>query len=355
MDRSTNQQRSGPAMTVTTLYAATGRDLVRIAQDDLGGWRVSTLIHDTGVRCLAVDPADQARVYAGTLDDGLFRSRDGGETWEQAGGGIPHQRIMSIAFAPHASPDGPSTVYVGTEPSSLYRSDDDGRTWRDLAALRDLPSQPSWSFPPRPWTSHVRAIALHPQDPDTLYVGIELGGVMVSRDAGETWEDRKPGSYDDCHALATHPLAPDRVYEAGGGGVAWSRDAGRTWETADDGLRHRYVWSVVVDPADPDLWYVSAASGANSAHRKQGDAGAGIYRKRGDAPWRPITGGSSGLPEALPWMPYALVTHRDAPGSVIAAFQHGELWQSDDQGESWTRLDLTGDPLEAIDAVAVGA
>src|SRR5690606_35996757 len=117
--------------------------------------------------------------------------------------------------------------------SAIYRSEDDGATWTALPALQRLPSQPTWSFPPRPWTSHVRWMAAHPTNPDILYAGIELGGVMITRDAGETWEDRKPGSYHDCHALATHPLAPDRVYEAVGEGVAWSDNAGLTWRPAD--------------------------------------------------------------------------------------------------------------------------
>ena len=50
-------------------------------------------------------------------------------------------------------------VYAGTEPSRLFRSDDRGESWRELKALLELPSRPRWSFPPRPWTSHVRWIA----------------------------------------------------------------------------------------------------------------------------------------------------------------------------------------------------
>jgi hypothetical protein len=67
-------------------------------------------------------------------------------------------------------------VYAGTEPSALFRSDDRGATWRELTALLELPSRLSWSFPPRPWTSHVRWIAPNPHDADLLLVGIELGG-----------------------------------------------------------------------------------------------------------------------------------------------------------------------------------
>ena len=61
-----------------------------------------------------------------------------------------------------------SVVYAGTEPSNLYRSEDGGETWQLLPELRQLPSEPRWSFPPRPWTHHVSTIALHPTDPDSL-------------------------------------------------------------------------------------------------------------------------------------------------------------------------------------------
>src|SRR5690606_22240731 len=110
--------------------------------------------------------------------------------------------------------NGLSVVYLGTEPSNLYRSEDNGATWQGFPSLLEVPRQPTWSFPPRPWTSHVRWITLHPADPATIYVGIELGGVIRTRDGGQTWDDRKPEGQHDAHALATHPAAPDRVYEA---------------------------------------------------------------------------------------------------------------------------------------------
>ena len=91
--------------------------------------------------------------------------------------------------------------------------------------LLELPSHPSWSFPPRPWTSHVRWIAPSPHDADLVLVGIELGGLMRSTDAGESWEYHRPGAQRDVHSLAWHPTAAGRAYEAAGGWTAWSEDA----------------------------------------------------------------------------------------------------------------------------------
>ena len=75
----------------------------------------------------------------------------------------------------------------------------------ELTGLLELPSRPTWSFPPRPWTSHVRWIAPSPHDADLLLVGIELGGLMRSTDRGETWHDHRPGAQRDVHSLAWHP------------------------------------------------------------------------------------------------------------------------------------------------------
>jgi photosystem II stability/assembly factor-like uncharacterized protein len=335
-------------MSAMRLYAATGETIVRLDSDDGHAWTSRTVLDNGAARCLAVDPADPEHCYAGTMDKGLFRSRDGGESWQAVDGGIPHATVMSIVIS-RVNQNGP-VVFAGTEPSSIYRSDDDGATWQDLATLREIPSQPTWSFPPRPWTSHVRWMAAHPTDPAVLYAGIELGGVMTTRDGGASWEDHKAGAYSDCHALATHRLAPERVYEAAGQGVAWSHDAGRTWNRADEGMPLHYAWGLAVDSSDPELWYVSAASGPGRAHGRSGDAGAGLYRKRGAGPWESITGGPSGLPSPLPYMPYALVAPKSQAGTLIVAFQHGEIWQSPDAGDTWTQLEIDN-PLPAIDAL----
>ena len=321
------------------LFAATGDAVARIDTTDGHRFDVALSLEGSGAQCLAVDPVDPDRIFAGTFDQGVYRSRDGGKTWEQAGGGIPHQRVLSVAFASARRGNGLAAIYAGTEPSNLYRSQDDGMTWETFPRLIELPSAPTWSFPPRPWTSHVRWITAHPIDPETVYVGIELGGVMRSRDGGATWEDRKPGSQHDSHALATHHAAPDRVYEAAGGGIALSEDAGATWQPMDDGTDRHYTWGLAVDAGDPDLWYVSASYGAREAHRNNGNAQAIIFRKQNDSPWQSLDGGGT-LPHPLPYMPYALLAPHDRPRSLLAGMQNGEIWLTEDGGDSWWQLDV---------------
>jgi photosystem II stability/assembly factor-like uncharacterized protein len=312
-----------------SLLAATGDGIVRI--DPAGQAR--TLLDEPGFQCVAVQGR---RVVAGSRGRGVWLSDDGGETWADAK--LPQPDVFSVAISPA---DG--AVYAGCEPSMLFRRTDGG--WEELAALRELPSAPTWSFPPRPWTSHVRWIAPSPHAASLLLVGIELGGLMRSEDGGVTWEDHRPGAQRDVHSLAWHPQEPNRAYEAGGGGSAWSFDAGRTWKPADEGRDRHYTWAVTPDPSDPDCWYVSASPGPFHAHRP-GRAEAYLYRWRGAGPWQRL---DAGLPQPLDAMPYALVV---AGGEMYAGLSDGRLFTSTDRGDSWDEVAIAGDAISRIVALA---
>jgi photosystem II stability/assembly factor-like uncharacterized protein len=320
------------------LYAATGDGIARL-DDRNGGWEVALSLGGSGAQCLAVDPRDPDRVYAGLREHGVRRTDDGGATWIDCA--PPEPGVFSLAVS---AADG--AVYAGTEPSRLFRSDDRGASWRELETLLDLPSQPTWSFPPRPWTSHVRWIAPSPHDGDLILVGIELGGLMRSTDGGATWADHRPGAQRDVHSLAWHPHVPGRAYEAGGGGAAFSEDAGETWQAADDGRDRHYTWSVAVDPHDPDLWYVSASTGPFAAHGRR-DPQARIYRRRAREPWSALGGG---LPDPLTAMPYALAA---ADGRLFAGLADGQVWESRDRGDTWRACVPSGGSLTELHALVV--
>jgi photosystem II stability/assembly factor-like uncharacterized protein len=318
---------------VARLYAA-GGEAVAVIEDG----EITTGLEGRGAMCLAVDPSSTDNLYAGTMDEGLFKSEDGGRSWEELSG-IEHPRVTAVAVSPS---DG--AVYAGTEPSALFVSIDGGGSWRELAGMRKLPSAPTWSFPPRPWTSHVRAIAPSYADPDLVVVGIELGGVLRSTDGGETWQDQRPGAQPDCHSLSAHPEAAELFYEAGGGGFARSTDFGDSWESMDEGMGLHYVWGLAADSEDPSLVYASAAQGPYRAH-VGGASDAAIYRKIGNEPWQAVL-------EGLDAFPYALCPDPEAPGAVYAGLGDGTVLRGEDAGESWVEIVRVAPGLQALAAVS---
>ena len=339
------------------LFVATGAGLGVVEPDGSAEVRLEGM----KAQCLAVR---EGVAYCGTFGQGLWKSVDGGITWAQVGEGIPYGEVMAVAVS-----DG--VVWAGTEPSALFRSEDGGRTWQERPSLRTIPSAPTWSFPPRPWTHHVRWIAPDPNAAERLYVAIELGGVMKSEDGGMTWEDRKPGAKLDAHTLSTHRLAPGRLFEAAGDGYAETRDGGASWQAADGGLPWRYLWGLAADPADPATLMVSASPGPRHAHDARwvdegiggwhrgmsGEGGAearrplpfqagpppwagyewrgpeaSLQRRVGDGPWAPVT---DGLPAARGTLAYVLATHDAEPHVFYASPASNAIYRSADAGRSW--------------------
>lgn len=314
---------------MTTIYFTSGAKILKVSGREQD-WSIKELeIGAENVRTVAADFLSET-IYAGTFDDGLFRSRDGGETFESIGKNLP-KRIMSLHISPVSK-----RLYVGTEPSELHYTDDEGETWKEMSALQNLPSKSEWSFPPRPETHHVKDIASGTQDTSFVLAGIELGGIMRSIDDGETFEDRKDGSQFDVHNVIVHPQDDNLLYEAGGGGYAWSDDKGETWTTDNNGLDDfTYLVHVAVDPDDKDTVLVSGARGPASAYmpeREQTEMK--IFRKQGSNPWEEVT---EGLPVGKGTIVTHLLTSPDEP-SVFYGVNNQGVYHSVDKGESWQKL-----------------
>lgn len=289
-----------------------------------GSWTCAEALEDAGAQCVAIEVP---RVLVGTRDHGVLLSADTGTSFKQIA--LPEASVFSVAIS---AADG--ALYAGTEPSRLFVSRDGG-SWTELRALQDIPSRDQWSFPPRPWTHHVRWIGPDPHRAKRLLVGIELGGLMYSGDAGATFSDHRPGAKRDVHSLIWHPHLDGRVYQAAGDGAAWSRDGGLSWDAADAGRDLRYCWAVAVDP---DFWYVSAASGPGAAHSGR-DARGGLYRWGGNA-WSPLA-----LPDDT--MPYALAASDD---ELMVGMADGRILHSGDRGQSFTDTGIQGGPVVALAA-----
>jgi photosystem II stability/assembly factor-like uncharacterized protein len=274
--------------------------------------------------CLATEPGGGGRAWCGTDGHGVLRSDDAGASWHPAG--LPNRRVMALA----ASPSRPNRVWAGTEPSEVWRSDDAGHSWQRTAELTRLPSSSTWAFPPRPETHHVRWIAGHPADPDTVWVAVEAGALITTHDAGQSWHDRVPGGPFDTHELAVHPTDPLTLRVAAGDGYYESQDGGRSWESPMDGLDVGYFRSVAISSDGADVTLISGASGPKRTYV----AGPGarpdgrVYRREGNGPWQRV---EHGWPDPPATTAPLLAT---GEGVLWAADERG-VHQSDDAGRRW--------------------
>ncbi|MFB6164559.1 MAG: WD40/YVTN/BNR-like repeat-containing protein [Haloarculaceae archaeon] len=314
---------------MATHYVALA-DVLVVVDHGSDGATATESLSSHRLQSVAASPARPDRVFVGTFESGLLRSVDGGETFGRVGRGtIAADAVTSVAVSPHD----PAVVWAGTEPSAVYRSGDGGDTWERRPGLTDLPSATRWSFPPRPTTHHVRWIEPDPTAAGRLYVAVEAGALIRTDDGGRTWQDHPAGARRDSHSLATHPRVPGLVYAAAGDGFAVSLDGGDTWAYPQDGLAHRYCWSVVADPGDPDRLVLSSASGPRAAHGSR-TAESYVYRRDGDGPWQRVDAG--GLPTGTGVTRPVLATTGET-GTVVAATNRG-LFRSRDAGESWSTV-----------------
>jgi hypothetical protein len=324
--------------TQKTFLAATGSSLAR-AENVAGQWQVTYTLTDVRINCLAQDPFQPQRLYAGTQANGILVSNDSGHNWDSLG--LVDHPVKSLALSHHH----PGTLFAGCKPVSIFVTRDDGGSWHELENLRRARCW-WWFSPAEPpdWRPYVQALAISPDNPQVLLAGIELGGVLRSADGGKTWSKHCRGAERDCHSLKFHASNGNWVYQGGGGGPAVSRDGGMTWRKPKGGLGTKYGWMVAADPQRPEVWYLSASDlpklwrgeFAPPAHH-DGQANAHIYRSVAGAPWEALTGG---LPQPLDYMAYALLTDPHASGHLYAGLANGDIWHTQDYGDAWVQLPL---------------
>jgi photosystem II stability/assembly factor-like uncharacterized protein len=263
------------------------------------------------VRSIAVDPQRPDHLLLGTADGQIFTSSNWGETWERLTPGIGRRELVldSLVF----DPKDPQRIWVGgwelkSDRGGLYLSMDAGQTWQK----QDLGI----------YESSIRAVAVSPQDPQTVAVGI-TEGVLLTRDGGRTWNRINRGyrSLHDVHSLAFDPQDPELLY-VGTWRLAWrTPDLGRTWVPVHDGMFwDSDLFSLQIDPVDPQVIFAGACSG--------------IYRSlnRGDK-WLRLRNGLPGEAKRTRVVRIDLTDRR-----VIYAGTTEGLYRSEDHGDSWRVL-----------------
>lgn len=303
------------------LYLGTDDGLRVLDADGGDPTAVASALAGSPVRDVAVDPDDGDRAWFGAALGGwgLHRTADGGATVETVG--FEDRWVWGV----DRLPDG--DLYVGTEPPGLFRAED-GATFAELDGVHDVAGRDDWRFGYEPFEAgHVHGCTAHPDRPGRLFAAVEIGGVLVSDDGGDSWRAALRGA--DVHRLAVDPADPDRVVAATESGVYESHDGGRTWECvgATEGL---YVKFVVFGPGGACYAPAAADMGDTTVRLFVGDEGTWERRATVD--------GASVLAFAV--VDGTLLLQRADDGRLLA---------SDDGGRSWTPV---GPALPRVRAIA---
>lgn len=286
----------------------------------------ATRVVDAG-RVLRVRRFPGTGVFA-CSETGLYRATGDG-TW--TGLGVPREEVYSVCVRP----DG-GRLYAGTHPAHVYASDDDGDSWRELEGFQELPSREQWHTPRHRNEAHVRSLDVPPDRPERVIAGVEVGGVHVSDDGGETWTERRTGVQDDVH----HVLVRDaEAYVAScGDGLYRTTDAGRSWTRLDEGLDHRYFREALVH--DGRL-YAAAARNSPGSWSGESGADAGLFVSRDGDGFESVSYPGEPREVVLAW------TVSD--GAVIAGTDEGRVLR--ETGDGWETAGQVSPGIRSLSAV----
>jgi photosystem II stability/assembly factor-like uncharacterized protein len=250
-----------PTETDTVFVAAQGplwraggdRGLYKTTNGGKSWRRVLAISEDTGISEVHIDPSDPDLMYAcayqrrrhqWTLIDGgpesaIYRSFDGGDTWQKASRGLPGGDIGKIGM--DISPADPRTVYAivtATGSSSgFFRSTNQGESWERMSGYKTSSPQ------------YYNEIVADPRDVDRVYLMDTL--MQVSEDGGRTWSSvPSRGKHVDSHALWIDPTNPEHLLAGVDGGIYESFSRGNTWRYTPN-LPITQFYKVAVDNAKP--------------------------------------------------------------------------------------------------------
>ncbi|MEM7019005.1 MAG: hypothetical protein AAF512_16895 [Pseudomonadota bacterium] len=271
------------------------------------------------------------RVFAGT-GNGLFVSDDQGATWTLAG--LEDKEVWQVRTAS----DG--TIYAGTAPTGLFKSVDNGDTWTELESLSKIAEENGWCIPLEPpIPASARALVIDANNPQQLWVGVEVGGIAHTQDGGETWEVGLPGENPDLHMMFAHPDNPQTLYAStgygrldgiaemveGNAGVFRSEDSGKTWAYAWRGVTPRYSRPMCVDYRAPYSLTVASAPTAFSSYKGKNGAEAMLFRSEdGGESWRSLCD-EQHSPSSANF--HGLTNDPEQAGDVLVGTDTGEVWR----------------------------
>ncbi len=333
-----------------------------------GGWEI---FHMKGS---PADPnriyASQSSGWFGQV---LQRSDDGGATWNPVGNqftyagtpgthqwydGTPHPWEFKRVWHLEPSRTDADTVYAGVEDAALFRSTDGGATWQELAGLREHSTGARWQ--PGAGGMCLHTILLDPVHPQRLFVAISAAGAFRSEDGGVSWTPINRGlrsqyipdpdaEVGHCvHRLAQHAARPDVLFMQKHWDVMRSDDGGNQWREISGNLPSDFGFVIDVHAHQPDTVYVIPIKSDSEHYPPDGQLR--VYRSRsGGDDWEPLTRG-------LPQKDCYVNVLRDAMAvdaledcGIYFGTTGGQVYVSPDGGDSWRAIAQTLPPVVSVE------
>ena len=320
------------------------------------------------IQHLNFDPASGALFAGGGnpwYGPAVWRSDDLGATWSHSSEGLsygddgPAIRTVWNVTPAHG------VIYAGVEPAGLFRSQDGGRTWEHVRGLTEHPTRPTWQ--PGNGGLCLHTIVPHPDDPQRMWVGISAVGCFATEDGGATWQVRNQGVRADfmpdpypetgqcVHKMALAAGRPDRIYQQNHCGQYRSDDAGRTWQSIEAGLPSSFGFPVGAHPRDPDTLWTVPLNGAEKG-RFVPDARMAVWRSRdAGATWTELRDGLPQQDAYLSVLREAMAVDGLDPAGVYIGTSSGELFASADEGDHWQSLEAHLPPIWSLETALVEA
>ena len=321
-----------------------------------GGWEI---FHMKGS---PADPdrlyASQSTGWFGQV---MQRSDDGGQNWTTVGNDFPYEGIpgthqwydgtphpWEFKRIWHLEPSliDPDTVYAGAEDAALFRSTDGGTSWQELAGLRRHGTGASWM--PGAGGMCLHSIVLDPGNEKRMFIAISAAGAFRSDDGGGTWKAINKGlrsahipdpdaETGHCvHHIAMHPSRPNTLFMQKHWDVMRSDDSGETWHEVSGNLPTDFGFVIDVHAHEPETLYVVPIK-SDQEHYPL-DGALKVYRSRSSGDWEPLTRG-------LPQQDCYVNVLRDAMAvdcleecGVYFGTTGGQVYASADGGDSWTAI-----------------
>ena len=319
-----------------------------------GPYLLGSIVHH-----MVLDPRDSKTIMmaAQTKKHGpmIFKSTDFGMNWIPVKSPPQFSKNKKLAHIYCIRPGNmkePNVWYAGSSPQGLFKSEDFGDTWQEVTAFNNHPMKNKWCGKPSKSTlkyQKIHSIMVHPNNSEHLIIGMASGGVFESIDQGKSWVELNNGLVNhnlvdslgkDPHLVIQHPINPNILYQQNQGGIFKLNLENRIWEHIGSGIDIGDIgFSLCIHPEDPhvlwafpmegtDIWSRVCAGGQPAVYCTQ-DSGKTWFRQ------------DIGFPMWHAWFTVlnkAMISDNFNSVGLYIGTTNGSIWHSDNEGGSWRQI-----------------